>query len=155
MRDVTAIIVARANSRRLPGKAMLPFRGTTLIGAKIEMLKQCRRVHRIVVGSDGESILNEAEKHGADVVERDEYHCDESRCTANEMIGNMIEHAGVHDDGIVLWAHPTNPLIESKTFDDAVRTFNELPLHYDSLCSVRREQRHAWFEGVPLNHRPD
>ena len=91
MNLATAIVVARANSQRLPNKALLPFAGTTLIGHKVSTLLRCKLVGRVVVGSDSQAILDEAARHGATTVRRDDYHCDESRCSANEMIRDMVE----------------------------------------------------------------
>jgi CMP-N,N'-diacetyllegionaminic acid synthase len=53
----------------------------------------------------------------------------------------------------MLWAHPTNPLVSSATYDAAiVRYIDGLLQGYDSLFSVYRVQRHAWFDRGPLNY---
>jgi CMP-N-acetylneuraminic acid synthetase len=155
---VTAIIVARGGSQRVPGKALRPFGDSTLIGHKIEQLKQCKRITDIVVGSDCDDILLEASKHGASVRRRDAYHCDESKCSANEMIRNMV--AMVETD-VVVWAHPTNPLCMPDIYDSAVEKYLSLSsiktpeLMRDSLCSVSKVKRHAWgLDREPINFNP-
>ncbi len=156
MNLATAIVVARANSQRLPGKAMLPFAGTTLIGHKVRTLLRCKLVGRVVVGSDSQAILDEAARHGAATVRRDDYHCDESRCSANEMIRDMVERVPGADDETYLWSHPTNPLVRSETYGKAIAVF-QMGQKYrvgDSLASVRDERRHGWFNQTPLNHNP-
>lgn len=151
----TAIVVARSGSTRLPNKALLPFAGTTLVGHKVRTLNQCLRIGRVVVGSDSDAILAEAAAHGAVTVKRDDYHCDESRCSANEMIRDMVGKVDGTDDEVFVWAHPTNPLIRPETYDAAVDRFVAgLGFKYDSLMSVREERRHAWFGGSPLNFTP-
>ncbi len=155
MNLATAIVVARQNSQRLPGKALLSFAGTTLIGHKVRTLLRCKLVGRVVVGSDSQAILDEAARHGAATVRRDDYHCDESRCSANEMIRDMVERVPGADDETYLWAHPTNPLVRSETYDLLIRHYHDaLKAGFDSVASVRDEQRHAWYRGVPLNHSP-
>lgn len=152
MKKITAIVVARGGSRRVPGKALRPFAGSTLIGHKIEQLKACRRVDEIVVGSDSQAILNEAYKHGVQVRKRDAYHCDESQCSANEMIRNMV--AMVETD-IVLWAHPTNPLCGPRLYTEALEKFLSLPNRdCDSLMSVKTVRRHAWMFTPAMDYRP-
>ena len=152
---VTAIIAARGGSVRLPGKALLPFAGTTLIGHKIDTLKACRLVSRIVVGSDSDAILDEATLHGAEAIRRDDYHCDERVCTANEMLADLAEKVGGDASDVILWAHPTNPLVSARTYDEAVEIYDHsLVLNYDSLCSVQLVQRHAWIDGKPFNYDP-
>lgn len=153
---VTAIVVARGGSVRLPGKALLPFADSTLIGHKVDTLRRCRNVHRVVVGSDDDAILAEAIEHGSDVVRRDAYHCDERRCTANEMLHNMATRIGGNDADLIVWAHPTNPLVRPETYDDAINVYRDcLGYGYDSLCSVLPVRRHAWVNGSAFNFNPN
>lgn len=152
---VTAIIVARGGSVRLPGKALLPFADSSILGHKIDTLRKCRNIHRVVVGSDDDAILNEAVMHGADAVRRDAYHCDERRCTANEMLYDMADLIGGSVSDVIVWAHPTNPLVSPETYDRAVDEYRDsLAYGYDSLCSVYPMQRHAWVDGRPFNFNP-
>jgi CMP-N-acetylneuraminic acid synthetase len=149
----TAIVVARGGSRRLPNKALLPFAGTTLIGHKVRTLLNSKRIGRVVVGSDSDAILDAARQWGARTVRRDDYHCDESRCSANEMIRDMVAKVSGADDEVFVWAHPTNPLVRAETYDAAVDRFRD-GRDFDSLMSVRVERRHAWYADAPLNFTP-
>lgn len=150
--EVTAIIVARGGSRRLPGKALQRFGDSTLIGHKVDQLKACHRIDQVVVGSDCPAILAEAINHGAMPVKRDLYHCDESRCTANEMLHDMAQR--VQTD-LIVWAHPTNPLCLPDIYDSAVDAYlNRDPQVHDSLVSVTAVRRHAWNAQGPMNFNP-
>jgi CMP-N,N'-diacetyllegionaminic acid synthase len=155
MNTVTAVIVARAGSRRLPNKALLPFAdGRSLIAHAAWRLAQCEEVDRVICGSDSDAIMADAAKEGALPLRRDEFHCDESRCSANEMIRDVV--ARIAGD-IVLWAHPTNPLIRPATYDHAVRMFLDGERQgYDSLLSVYEVRRHAWKGNPPrpINYNP-
>lgn len=157
---VTAIIPAKGESRRLPRKNMQPFGDSTLIGHKVDQLLACAAINEVVVGSDDSEILDEASAHGAEIRVRDTYHCDESQCSANEMIRNL---AAMVECDVVVWAHCTNPLVGPESYDEAVRMFlrrDEFATdrNYDSLCSVKHMQRHAWRAGgggpVPVNFNP-
>lgn len=150
---VAAIVVARGGSRRVPGKALRPFGSTTLIGHKVDQLLQCPSVDEVIVGSDCPDILREARCHGADAIQRDDYHCDEDRCSANEMIRDMVSK--IEADAI-LWAHPTNPLCMPDIYEKAISSFKtatEMGIA-DSLCSVTVVRRHAWQNGQPANFNP-
>ncbi len=138
---IVAVVVARGGSQRVPGKALRPFGDSTLIGHKIDELRKCALIDEVVVGSDDFDILREAEAHGATAKRRDEFHCDESVCPANEMIRDMVDMVGAD---VIVWAHPTNPLVEAETYDAAVREFLQRGSRYDSLCSVSAVRRHAW-----------
>ena len=125
MNEVTAIIVGRKGSERIPNKVLQPFAGTTLLEHKIKQLQNCNVIDRVVVGSDCEDILHVSSQMGAEAVVRPDYYCDERKASANEMIGNMCSLIGTD---VVLWAHCTNPLITTLTYDRAYsRTLIEPP----------------------------
>ena len=153
MNEVTAVIVGRKGSERIPNKVLQPFAGTTLLEHKIKQLQQCTSINRVVVGSDCKDILNVAKKSNAEAVKRPDYYCDERTASANEMIGNMCS---LIETDIILWAHCTNPLITTSTYDKVVKTFIEREKEgYDSLLSVDIVQEHLWAEDrMPLNYNP-
>jgi CMP-N,N'-diacetyllegionaminic acid synthase len=152
MSGAVAVVVARGGSRRLPGKALLPFGDSTLIGHKVDTLRRCEHVERVIVGSDSEVILTEAFAHGAETMRRDPYFCDETKCSANEMIRDIAGRIDADDETVVLWAHPTNPLIRGETYDAAIAHFRAS--RCDSLLSVIKIQRHAWMHDTPINYDP-
>ena len=149
--QVTAIIAARGGSVRLPGKAMLPYAGTTMIGHKIDTLKACRLVSRIVVNTDSPNIRAEAIAHGAELIDGRDYHDD-----TREMIGDSVAKVNAADNDLILWAHPTNPLVSAQTYRIAIEMFQFTATRavFDSLCSVYAVKRHAWMGGQPINYNP-
>ena len=120
--EVTAIIVARSGSLRVKNKNLLPFKKTTLLGNKIEQLKLCRTVNRIVVGSDSDEYLEYSKSAGAEVVKRSDEFCDETSRTPNDMIEDMCQKV---ESDIILWAHCTNPFVDDQMYDDAMKIFME------------------------------
>lgn len=150
-KEVSAIIVARKGSIRVKNKSMQEISGKTLIQIKIEQLKKCENIDRVIFGSDAEEMLEHASLHGAEVIERPEYFCDESKASANEMIHNMCE---LVETDVVVWAHCTNPFITSQTYVAAINKFFE-EKEFDSLLSVVKLQEHLWgTEKKPLNYNP-
>ncbi|MEO0966435.1 MAG: NTP transferase domain-containing protein [Planctomycetota bacterium] len=147
---VVAIVPAKGHSARLPGKNLLPFGDATMIGRKVRQLVAVDAIDEVVVGTDSDRIAFEAEAYGATVRPRDAYHCDESRCPANDMIRNL---AAMVEADTVLWAHCTNPLVSSARYADALAAYAADDA-CDSLCSVTADTRHAWFVGDPLNFDP-
>lgn len=164
---VSAVIVAKATSLRLKNKNMLPFGESTVLGHKINQLKQCERINEVIVGSDCDKILEYSESLGAVPIKRPEKYCDESVSVANDMIKNMMSLIKRKD--VILWAHCTNPNIQPETYDKAIETYeNSLnkPIfdwvtdeYFDSLVSVDKVQEHLWKiyrdeYGRPYNFRP-
>jgi CMP-N-acetylneuraminic acid synthetase len=152
--SVTAVVVARKGSKRLPGKALLPFDGERgLVAHAVRRLRAAVGIDEVVVGSDCERILAAGAAEGARPVRRDAYFCDESQCSANEMIRDMA--LKVSGETIV-WAHPTNPLVRPETYARALKLFLAREINgFDSVVSVFAMQRHAWWKGRPLNFDPD
>ena len=63
--EICAVIVARGGSKRIPRKSLLKLNGESLIARKIRQLRSCKKINRIVFGSDSEEMLLEAKSHGA------------------------------------------------------------------------------------------
>ncbi len=59
-----AIVPARANSSRVPGKNIMRFAGKPSVLHAIDALKTCQWVDEIVVGSDSDETLALATRHG-------------------------------------------------------------------------------------------
>ena len=151
-KEVSAVIVARGGSVRIPSKSLLQLNNESLIERKIHQLQQCKNVNRIIFGSDSDEMLNVAKAAGAEVVRRPDFYCDEKVASANDMIGNMMN---LIKTDIVVWAHCTNPLLSAKTYDKAIAQFISLYPEYDSLLSVVELREHLWnSDKTPLNYNP-
>lgn len=154
-KEVSAIVVARKGSVRIPNKNEQLLSGEPLFLRKIKQLQKCKNIHRVIFGSDSEQMLSAAKGIGAEVIKRPDFFCDERVASANDMIQNMV--SSIETD-IVVWAHCTNPLISSETYDKAVEVFFQNYGEYDSLLSVVKLQEHLWHEDkgkfVPLNYNP-
>lgn len=154
-KEVSAVVVARKGSVRVQGKNKKLLGGTPLFARKLAQLQKCASVNRVIFGSDDDEMLRVAESMGCETIRRPDFFCDEAQASANDMIGNMMDSI---DTGVVVWAHCTNPLISSQTYDLAVQTFLENLGTYDSLLSVVELREHLWHEtprGMePLNYDP-
>lgn len=150
--EVTAVIVARKGSVRVPNKNMMKLGEDTLIARKIKQLKACKNIDRVVFGSDSDEMLNHAEKYGAEAIRRPDFYCDETVASANDMIFNMCS---LINTDVVVWSHCTNPLLSSETYDKAVQIYFDNQNEYDSLLSVVEFKEHLWgTDKKPLNYNP-
>ena len=146
--ETTAIIVARKGSERIKAKSMLKLNGETLITRKIKQLKACKNIDRVILGSDCDIMLEEGIKAGAEPIKRPDYYCDEKKASANEMIANMS--SSVKTD-VIVWAHCTNPLISTKTYEKAIEKYFENLPEFDSLLSVVELKEHLWKDNKAIN----
>ena len=153
MLKVTAIIVAKKVSTRVPNKNMLPFGNSTLLGHKISQLLQCDNVTEVVVGSDSDDILDFCKQFNVITVKRPDHVCVEPMVKHNEMIENMISLIPPTD--VVMWSHCTNPNIQPLTYYNAINKFLCLEKEYNSLISVDKVQEHLWDNNfTPTNYNP-
>lgn len=151
---ISAVIIARKGSKRLPNKMYKKFKGTSLIENKITQL--CKsNVDEIIVGSDDERLQNLCKKFKKKVLffKREKKYCDEISTTPNAMISNMLSFFKTE---IVLWAHITNPLTNYKHYNKAIKLYkSNLKKGYDSLHSVSEITNYFWdSSGKPMNHNP-
>lgn len=150
--ETTAIVVARSGSVRVPNKALRMIDGEPLLGRKIRQLMLCESINRVVAGVDSDELAECAELYGAEVVRRPEYYCDETLASANEMISNMCE---LIKTDVVVWAHPTNPLISADSYSSAIKDFKAAELNgFDSLMSGVTIREHLWDDGLAFNFDP-
>lgn len=147
--NITGIIISRKGSTRIPNKAWETIGSTTLIERKILQLKNVKSLTEIVVGSNDEGMEPLCKKYGVRFVKREEQFCDEVSTTPNDMIKNMLSFVS---SDLVLWAHLTNPFINSTLYQHAIDTY--LSNNNDSLFSATEIKDHFWFEQKPINHNP-
>jgi|SaaInlStandDraft_3_1057020.scaffolds.fasta_scaffold49638_2 CMP-N,N'-diacetyllegionaminic acid synthase len=141
-KEVSAVIVARAGSIRVPNKALREINGESLIVRKIKQLKLVPSIDRIIVGSDSDDILDVASAYSVETVKRPDLYCDERISSANDMIGNMCS---LIDTDVVVWAHSTNPFLSPDSYEEAINQyFRKIQQGYDSLLSVAAFQEHLW-----------
>ena len=132
---ILAVIPARAGSKRLPGKNILPFGGRPLLAWSAALARQCAKVVRCVVSTEDAQIAAVARAAGAHVVARpSELAGDESSII--EVIAHAAEATlrdGVRFDGVML-LQPTNPLRPVAMVERAIDRFLSEPC--DALMAV-------------------
>ncbi len=66
-KNIVAIIPARGNSKRIPGKNYKKFNGKPIIANTIEKLKESKIFDRIIVSTDSKKIASISKRYGAEV----------------------------------------------------------------------------------------
>ena len=66
-KNIVAIIPARGNSKRIPGKNYKKFNGKSIIINTIEKLKKSRMFDRIIVSTDSKKIASISKRYGAEI----------------------------------------------------------------------------------------
>lgn len=123
-KKILACIPARAGSKGLPGKNILPLAGKPLLAWSIDAARRSRYVDRIVVSTDGEEIAEIARSHGADVPFLRPAELATDTATTIDAVLYTVEQlatSGERYDYVAL-LEPTSPLRKADDIDRAIET---------------------------------
>jgi CMP-N,N'-diacetyllegionaminic acid synthase len=124
---ILGVILARANSKRLPNKNVLPLSGKPLVTWTIEAARAVPGIGRLIVSTDGDEIAQVASDAGAEVIRRpDELATDTA--TSYEALRHVLGEAGLVETVILL--QPTSPLRTAADITAALALYarNQRPL---------------------------
>ena len=143
MTRVVAVVPVRVGSTRVTDKSIRPFVSTTLLEKKIASLKMVSGIDDFVVSSDGQNILDIAEKNGVSTHLREGYYAS-SGCTGSEFFENL---ANSIDSDVLVYSPPTSPFISPSTVDKAIEKYNTEKC--DSVATVHAVKHHMWLDNKP------
>jgi 3-deoxy-manno-octulosonate cytidylyltransferase (CMP-KDO synthetase) len=110
---VIAIIPARYDSTRLPGKMLLPIAGKPLILHTLERTRSAGSIDRVIVATDDEQIHDVVTEAGGEAVMTASHHA-----SGSDRIAEVAE--SLPAGSIVVNVQGDEPLISPKTIDRAV-----------------------------------
>ena len=149
---IVSITVCRKGSVRVPNKTWEKIGDKSLLDIKVSQLKKVSYLSDVIVGSNDDNVEQFCKETNTTFIRRPEYFCNESKCTPNDMIKNMLSYI---DADVILWAHLTNPFINEKHYSEAIEIFLNNNKKYDSLFSAVQMKEHFWnTDKTPLNHNP-
>lgn len=137
MSKTIAIIAARGNSIRLPGKNIMPLGDLPLIAHSIVFAQaNYEIIDEVYVSTDCEAIKNIALQYGAKVITRPSEFAGEFEPTVSAL-KHVLQNIEMVDSVVLL--QPTNPLRPENLLKDAfaIYTSNQA----DSLFTVTRNQQ--------------
>ncbi|NEO82906.1 MAG: acylneuraminate cytidylyltransferase family protein [Spirulina sp. SIO3F2] len=135
MGNVVAIIPARAGSKGIPGKNLMPFCGHPLLTWSIVQSQKANCIDSVWVSSDGDDILKISHDYGAYVIERPMQLSGDRASSESAWLHAIesIEAQGIAIDWVI-GMQATSPLREAKDLELALQQVISEQL--DSLLSV-------------------
>lgn len=126
-KKILAVITARGNSKRLPGKNTKILHGKPLIQWSIEAAQQSKYIDEIVVSSDNENILNVGESLGikTQFIRPPELALDTT--TSEDTLLHTINWFKKNKNSVfdyVLMLQPTSPLRTAQDLDAALENID-------------------------------
>jgi len=147
---ISALIAVRSGSVRVKNKNMREFNGSNLLELKIRQLQKIEEIDEIVVNSNSIEMLNVAKNLGVNTIKRDDYYASNT-ISMSDVFENMAKQMNCD---IILYANCTNPLVETRSYIDAIDTFFENSSKYDSLVSCHDIKEFMYLDNKPLNYNP-
>lgn len=125
--NIFCVIPARGGSKRIPRKNLVDFWGKPIIGHTIETAKGSEVIEEVFVSTEDIEISNVAKRYGAIVPRLRPKELADDFTGTNEVIKDAISMIGEEksNQSIIISLYPTAVLIDSKTIDNAIRTFFE------------------------------
>jgi len=122
-----AVIPARFDSKRLPGKVLLPLGGKTIIQHVWEKVTSASLVERAIVATDDERIFKEVKKFGGHVIMTSPDHLSGT--------DRVAEVAGGLDARVIVNVQGDEPLISPLTINQTVEPLLEDPsINMSTAC---------------------
>src|SRR6185295_10226970 len=122
--STVAIIPARAGSKGIPGKNLVPVCGRPLVVWSVRQALAAKRIDSVWVSSDGEDILAAATGAGAKAIRRPADLASDSASSESAWLHALdaIEQQGLRVTRVV-GMQPTSPVREPSDLDGALEQF--------------------------------
>lgn len=138
--DVCFIIQARLGSKRLPGKMLRPFAGSTLLDIALEKVRRSSVIplENFYLAVHEEELVTVGRRHGVQVFRRSR------RSADGEDLLDVYEWHDRLPCVHVVKINACAPLLPVQTIDEFVRTF--LASRHEGLFGVVKENDYFWNE---------
>lgn len=133
---IIALIPARAGSKRIPNKNILPLAGKPLISYTIAQAQASKFIDDVFVSTESKEIADISERFGAKIINRPEYLASDA-AKSKDVTKHAYQSLIDKPDFIVL-LQTTSPFRKVETIDNAIQEFIENKEYYTSLMPVRK-----------------
>jgi YrbI family 3-deoxy-D-manno-octulosonate 8-phosphate phosphatase len=153
-----SVIPARAGSKRIPQKNLLPLIGRPLIAHSVAHAVAAKGVDEVYVTTDDDAIADAARTAGAQIIVRPAKIASDTSSSESALLHALDElrGRGLDDPDLVVFLQPTSPVRSSRDIDAALEVFHAAEA--DSLFSAVSDRGLMWTNGGqgprPLNYDP-
>jgi len=150
-KEIVALVPVKASSERVENKNTRPFHDTNLFELKLRQLKGVKGFSNIIVSSEDEGVRKIAIDSGYDV-----HHRDPKYSTSTVPMSEVYSYIASEIKGEhIAWVNATNPLAESKVYEDAIKIYEDMDSNFDCLLSAYEVKEYLFYNGSPVNFKPN
>tara|TARA_B100000073_G_scaffold344742_1_gene352197 strand:- start:37 stop:765 length:729 start_codon:yes stop_codon:yes gene_type:complete len=144
-KSVLCLVLARKNSKGLPGKNLKKINGIPLVGISVKTARKSKHIDSIVLSTDCENIAKIGIKYGASVPFLRPKNLAKDTSKSEDVILHVLDKLDKTYDYLVL-LEPTSPFTTTYDVDEAIRELENKSHFYKSLVSVSKvEASHPDF----------
>jgi len=149
--NIVGLIPVKGSSERVPEKNLREFNGKSLLEVKLDQLSKAEGFETVIVSSESKTVLEIAFANGFDIHERDPKYS-----TSDVPMSDVYSYIAseIHGDNIA-WINATNPLSEAHIYTEAAKTYHQMSDDYDCLLSAINVQENIFYNGAPVNFKPN
>ena len=132
--SIVAIIPARAGSKGIKNKNLIDFCGKPLLAWSVIQAVESKRIDRVYVSTNGDTIAETACQYGARVIKRPEELSSDTASSETALLHALTEIENELPVDMVVFLQATSPLRTHNDIDKAIQMF--LEKGYDSMFSM-------------------
>ena len=150
-KEIVGLIPVKGNSERVPMKNLRKFGDSSLFELKLSQLSKATGFDEIIVSSEDDVILSIAKENGFGIHERDPKYS-----TSDIPMSDVYSYIASEIQGeSIAWINVTNPLAGSDCYSKAAEIYRKMDESYDCLLSVSEVQDYLFYNGRPINFKPN
>lgn len=134
-KNIIAIIPARGNSKRIPGKNLIKVNGTSLVDRAIECAISNDRIHQTIVSSEDLNVLQKSNKHSQVIYHNRPPSLSKDNTLTSEVVLNIIENYNLKNCWILI-LQPSSPFRTSNDLKNFLNTLAGTKIKFDSAVSL-------------------
>ena len=150
VKDVTFVIAARKNSKRVKNKNIRKFGNSSLIKIKLFQVRNLFKKGNIFLSSDCKKSLYIGKKYNAIIDQRNKKFATSS-IPMREVYRYLAKKVKTK---YVCYVQCTSPFLKNSSLKKALNIFSKYKQNYDSLASVSVLQEYMWYKGKAINYNP-
>ena len=146
-----ALILARAGSKRLPGKNLLMMAGHPLIAWTIKSALNSKHIDKVFVSTDCPKIASISKDYGAEVPWLRPKILSGDTSTSDQAIVHFLDNIGPERPEFLTLLQPTSPLRDASDIDNAFTLLNDKSgLGVVSVCPC--DHSPLWTNTLPFDN---
>jgi N-acylneuraminate cytidylyltransferase len=151
MNQFIGLIAVKGNSDRVRKKNIRPFYDTNLLQLKIKQLKTVENIDEIIVSSESEECLDIAKDNDVTIHKRDP-----KFSTSDIPMSDVYSYLASECSGEnIVWVPVTNPLVNSKIYQEAITQYKLMDSKYDCLLSAVKSKDYLFYKNKPIGFKPN